>query len=286
MLMLFNRINGPLLAARFVLFGPATVILIRRLNDAALDLASLPRGWVLHETQVDTFQLLAWGVAFYLLGQLGPAREPKRSDIAGAIVVCLIGSLNSAVGLAALSLFLLVTAGGDVRRRAVATVFGALFAQQAIVPILFALIVSELIKFDAMLVGTAVKLTITGASWQNNIIAVPSGHAVEIGVPCCSFRNVSLAALSWVALTKLERPEWRRLDLVVLATAAGFQILANTVRLYLIALSPEMYLYWHSGLGARIFAVGASAAAVLISVYGAHLVSAGTASRSPVASLT
>lgn len=279
--MLFKRIDRSVLGAHFVSFGPATVILIRRLYDAAVDMASTDR--VLHAMQIDTFQLLAWGVAFYLLGRLAPAHEPKRSEITGAVVICLIGGLNSAAGLAALSLFLFATASGDIRRRAVATVFGALFAQQAIVPILYALVVSALTQFDAMLVGAAVKLTITGASWQHNIIEVPSGHAIEIAPQCCSFHNVSLAALSWVALTKLERPEWRRLDLVVLATAAGCQLFLNTVRIYLMALSPEMYLYWHAGPGTHIFSACASAAAVLIGAYGAHLVSLGAAYRPLVA---
>ena len=90
---------------------------------------------------------------------------------------------------------------------------------------------------------------------------------------CCSFRNVSLAVLSWVALTKLERPQWYPLDVAVLALAAGCQIVLNVVRIYLMALSPDMYTYWHVGTGERIFAIAASAAAVLISAFGARYVS-------------
>ena len=83
----------------------------------------------------------------------------------------MIGALSSAAGLATLSLLLTLTASGDVRQLAAATVFAALFAQQAITPILFDLLWPTLTQFDAMLVGSVVKLTISGANWQGNIIS-------------------------------------------------------------------------------------------------------------------
>ena len=135
-----------------------------------------------------------------------------------------------------------------------------------------------------MLVGSVVKLTISGANWQGNIISVPGDHAIEVVAGCCSFRNVSLAALCWIALTKLERPEWHRLDIVVLAAAAGCQIALNVVRIYLMALSDDMYLYWHTGMGAHIFSIVASVGAVLISAFGARWVSLRSAAPSLAAS--
>jgi len=266
----FNCSSWPSLAPRLVVFAPATVILIRRFYDAAFDLAASDRP--LHAMQFDSFQLLAWGVALYLLGRLRPAQVLRRTDIGAALVICVVGAVNTAAGLAALTLFLLVIGGGDMRWRAVATVFGALFAQQAIVPSLFDLIGPTLTQLDAMIVGSAVKLTIAGAAWQGNIIAIPSGHAIEISPVCSSFHNVSLAALCWIALTKLERPDWRPLDLVTLCAAAGCQVLLNAVRIYFMALSFEQYLYWHGGPGAHIFSASASVAAVLISAFGARLV--------------
>lgn len=277
--LLIRRPTWPKLVTRLLIFGPATVVLIRRVHDAVGDLKSLS-GWnSLHAAHLDAFQLLAWGVAFYLLSQLRQDRIPNSSDIASAIIVGLIGTFSSTAGLAALSLFLFVSAAGDVQRRAVATVFAALFVHQAVVPIVYDLMVDKVTQFDAMLVGTAVKLTVAGSAWHDNIITVPSGHAIEIMKACCSFHNVSMSALSWVALTKLERPQWRRSNLAVLASAAGCQILLNTIRIYLMAQSFEMYDYWHNGAGAGIYSVCASAAAVLISAYGAHLVSLGAANR-------
>ena len=268
-----SRFNWSWILAQLVVFGPTTFLLICRLHEAAIDMEALPDRDVMHAMHIDAFQILAWGVAFFLLGRLAPLRQPNFVDIAGAIIVCLIGRFSSAAGLAALSLFLSITASGDVRRLAAATVFGALFAQQAIAPILYDLLMPTLTRFDAMLVGSVVELTINGASWQGNIISVPGDHSIEVAAGCCSFRNVSIAALCWVALTKLERPEWQRLDLFVLAAAAGCQIALNIGRIYLMALSDDMYLYWHTGMGAHIFAIIASVAAVLISAFGARSVS-------------
>jgi exosortase/archaeosortase family protein len=269
-----------------MVFGPAAFLLICRVHEASIDMGSLPERDVLHVMHIDAFQVLAWGVAFCLLGRLGPPRQPHAVDIAGAVIVCVIGVFSSAAGLATLALLLTLTAAGDVRRYAAATVFAALFAQQAIMPILFDLLWPTLTQFDTMLVGSVVKLTISGATWQGNIISVPGDHAIEVVAGCCSFRNVSLAALCWVALTKLERPEWRRLDLVVLVAAAGCQIALNVVRIYLMALSDDMYLYWHTGMGAHIFAIVASVGAVLISAFGARWVSLRSADRSLAASFS
>ena len=270
---LFNRFTRSWILTHLVVFGPAAFLLICRIHEAAIDMDALPDRDVLHVIHIDAFQVLAWGVAFCLLGRLGPLRQPNAIGLAGAVIVCVIGIFSSAAGTAMLALLLTLTASGDVRRLAAATVFAALFAQQAIIPIAFNLLWPTLTQFDTMLVGSVVKLTISGATWQGNIISVPGDHSIEVVAGCCSFRNVSLAALCWVALTKLERPQWHRLDIVVLAAAAGCQIALNIVRIYLMALSDDMYVYWHTGMGAHIFAISASIGAVLISAFGARWVS-------------
>jgi hypothetical protein len=266
--------TAPTALARIVVIAPAAIVLIHRGRAAVSTWTSLSGWQALHAIHLDAFQLLAWGVAFYLLCRLPAATEINRRDIFGAIAVGILGTFSSSLGLAALSAWLFAASGNDAHRRAVATIFAALFAHQVIVPILYGLTVDAVTRFDGMLVGSAIKLTIAGATWRDNIITVPSGHAIEILEACCSFHNVSMSVLSWLALTKLERPEWRLADLSVLAATAGFQILFNTLRLYLMAQSFGMYDYWHNGTGAGIYSVGASAAAVLISAFGAQLVTA------------
>ncbi len=220
-----------------LVFSCVGAVVAFRFYAAAGDMEVLPDSDVMHAMHIDAFQILAWGVVMYLLKQVMPDRRANASAIAGALCVIVIAPFNSAAGVAALSAFLLMNSRGDARMIAVATIVAALFTQQAIVPIIYGLLEARLIYFDAMLVGTVVELTVNGATWQDNIIAVPSGHSIEVMSGCCSFRNVSLAVLSWVALTKLERPQWYPLDVAVLALAAGCQIVLNVVRIYLMALS-------------------------------------------------
>jgi exosortase/archaeosortase family protein len=257
---------------KLLTLGPALVVLLRRILDASADVTGSGDQSVLHVLHIDAFQLMAWGVALYLLNQQPSIQPVTRTHVVGALVVCVIGSLSSIAGIGFLSLYLIYIADCDVRRWATATVFVALFCQQAIVPWLYDLLVPTMTRLDTLFVGTAVQWTIPGATWQDDIITVPSGHSIEILAGCCSLRNVSLASLCWVALTKLERPIWSRYDITILAAAAGFQILLNVVRIYLMAMSPDMYLYWHDGMGEKIFAICASAAAVLISSFGARWV--------------
>jgi hypothetical protein len=47
-------------------------------------------------------------------------------------------------------------------------------------------------------------------------------------------------------------------------------ILFNVARIVLMAWNIDLYHYWHDGIGAEIFAIGASLAILLMSLYGAR----------------
>jgi hypothetical protein len=57
----------------------------------------------------------------------------------------------------------------------------------------------------------------------------------------------------------------------VTACVIGAAMIAcNVMRLCLMAWSPDLYEYWHDGLGAQIFAVGASTMVLMLSLYGSR----------------
>jgi hypothetical protein len=68
--------------------------------------------------------------------------------------------------------------------------------------------------------------------------------------------------LCWVTISRLHHQNWRGRDLVTGGTGAATMILLNLVRLCLMAWNIEFFHYWHDGLGAEIFAIGASLAIV------------------------
>jgi exosortase/archaeosortase family protein len=236
-----------------------------------LDIESDSAEHMLHDARVEAFQVLGWLIGLTLLARL-PRRRISAVSWAVLLAVALVGSVNVSVGLAAFAALLYWPGENSAGHRRAGAVFVALLIQFAVAPFLFEFCAPYVIRFETMLVGPLVAATVSGATWAIDTISLPNGHAVQINDWCSSFHNVSLAGLAWVALTRLERPDWRRGDLLVLAVVSGLQIFLNTIRIYLMAMSYEMYLYWHTGTGSHIFSITASVLTVLICVEGARYV--------------
>ena len=232
-------------------------------HDAAL-------GWSwLAQSRFGGFDALAWGVALWRLAK-APERPAKTGEIALVLGLCLLGGLKqqyaSPLALTGLGLWLLANDEGETR--AAAAVFLAIASRQLWSHLVFAILSPEMVKIDAAMVGEAVTLAVKGATWRDNIITVPGGHAIAILEGCSSFANVSASLLAWVALAKLERVSWVRRDLWVAVAAVLAQVSLNVARMYLMAQSQPLYLYWHEGTGAQVYVAAASAMAVLIAVFG------------------
>ena len=166
-------------------------------------------------------------------------------------------------------LFLLATSRGDATLKAVAAVLLALSFNGLWGPKFFDFFAFQLLRADAALVGTALSVTQPGLGWHETIVGSPDGHRVFIYNPCSSFHNISLGLLCWVALTKLVRTSWVRQDIFVALAVCAVVILFNGSRLYIMALSPDRFTYWHDGFGAQLFAWGTTFAVLLISLWGA-----------------
>jgi hypothetical protein len=230
---------------------------------------------------IGAFQLLAWFAVFRLLVREPSAAPATRQDFA---VIWLLGIVNIALGainvvpaqrviwivatLAAIYIFMTNAKGSY--GRAAATVLLALCAQSLWGPVFFSLFALDLLRGDAVLVGTILDATRSGYTWHDNIVET-QGHAIEIYGNCSSFHNVSLSVLCWVTLTKLSRPNWIPTDFIFGAAVCVVMIAVNVARLYVAALSYASYEYWHNGFGAHIFQVGVSVLILLISLWGASM---------------
>lgn len=215
--------------------------------------------------------LLAGAVAIHRLR--GTVAEAAGGTELGLLaVLAAVGALgpHMAAPFALTLLGLWMLRRGDPAVRAAAAIALALAAHELWSRLVFAVLSPELVQVDAALVGSAVKATIAGATWRGNLISTGHGHVIAIADACSSFANVSSALLVWVAVTKLERLEWRRRDLLVGAAAVAGQVLLNAGRIYLMALSWPLFLYWHDGPGAQIYVVAASVSSVLIAAAGAR----------------
>lgn len=87
---------------------------------------------------------------------------------------------------------------------------------------------------------------VTGVQTRGNLVFFPGGNDnLVIAWPCTSFSNLSIAVALWMAVTRTFRPiprpgEWRTLMLIAVALVA-----MNSVRLYLMSRSREMYVTIH-----------------------------------------
>jgi exosortase/archaeosortase family protein len=159
--------------------------------------------------------------------------------------------------------------GSDAKLRAAAIVLAALSVQELWGHVFFNLVALPLLRVETSAVGTILEAVRSGTVWQDNIITEPSGFGIVVYTGCSSFHNLSLAMLCWVTISRLRHQNWRRRDLVTGSLVAAAMILLNLARLCLMAWNIDLYHYWHDGLGADIFAIGASLAVLLISLYGA-----------------
>jgi exosortase/archaeosortase family protein len=93
-----------------------------------------------------------------------------------------------------------------------------------------------------------------------------NGHAIYIDNGCSAFRSVSLAALIWISLIKVQTPTLKRAQWRILAAMVAVTIVLNTARLALLAESRassdslDMFNYWHGGPGYGIISFAMLAA--------------------------
>ncbi len=217
------------------------------------------------------FLMVAWGAAIWLLLR-APAKAASLPDVLATLGLCVIGALAQpeALPIAVTGLGLWLFLKKDDEIRAAGAVLLAIASQQFWGHLILGALAPELVRLDAAMVGEAMVQTVRGSSWHDNIITAPSGYSIVVLEGCSSFANVSTALLAWVAFGRLERVKWLPRDLVVGAVVVVSQIALNVTRMYLMAQSPQNYLYWHDDGGKQLYVAAASAAAVFISVVGTN----------------
>ena len=205
---------------------------------------------VVQAAGIGAFQLLAWFAVFRLLLAELATVPATRQDFAVAgvlgVVLVALGAMHVLPGqktiwivatLAAIYIYLTQAKGSY--SRAAAVVLMALCVQSLWGPVFFSLFALDFLHVDAALVGTLLDATRSGYTWHGNVVAT-QGHSIEIYAGCSSFHNVSLAALCWVTLTKLSRPNWTPTDFIFGAAACLVMIGVNVARLYVAALSSRL----------------------------------------------
>jgi ammonia channel protein AmtB len=159
---------------------------------------------------------------------------------------------------------------GDPKVRAAGLILAALSVQECWARIVFKLFALPLLRAETAVVGTILQAIRPGTAWEGNVISGSSGHGIVVYDPCSSFHNLSVAALCWVTVRSVRDQRWQVRDFVTGGVVGMTMVLLNITRLCLMAWNADLYQYWHDRAGAQNFAIGASTAVLLISLYGSR----------------
>jgi exosortase/archaeosortase family protein len=115
----------------------------------------------------------------------------------------------------------------------------------------------SLLGLDALIAGSLTRLLLPEVLVTGAMLQVPGGHSVMLVWGCSSLSYVGDMMLLCWALSLLlvgngepVRGLWRRLALTAVIT-----VTLNTVRLALMATDPQIYMFFHEGLGATAFRI-------------------------------
>jgi hypothetical protein len=223
---------------------------------------------------VGVFQLMAWYAIFRLLASSDPAPVAQLRDLLISVALCCFVFVPTTrliwVTALGIAIFGWLVKEGDPKLRAAGIVLAALSVQEFWGRIVFDLFALPLLRAETAVVGTMLQAVRPGTIWQDNVITGPNGHGIMVSDLCSSFHNLSLAALCWVTVRSLRGQRWQLRDFVTGCGVGMTMVLFNMTRLSLMAWDADLYEYWHNGAGVRIFAVGASTAVLLISLYGSR----------------
>jgi hypothetical protein len=224
---------------------------------------------------VGIFQYMAWYVIFVrLLGSSDPVPAARWRDFLVIAALCLLVFLPTTrmiwVAAVGIAIYLWIFNGGDPKLRAAGIVLAALSTQEFWGHVFFNVVALPLLRAETAAVGTMLETARPGTVWQDNVITGPNGFGIMIYTGCSSFHNLSLAMLCWLTVSQFRHQNWQIRDFVIGGVVGGTIILLNIARLFLMAWDIDLFHYWHDGIGAEIFAVGASLTILLISLYGSR----------------
>jgi exosortase/archaeosortase family protein len=223
---------------------------------------------------IGIFQYLAWYVVFRLLASSDVVPEARWRDVLLTAALCLPVFLPTSkmvwVAATGIAVYAWLSSKGDMKLRAAAVVLAALSVQELWGHIFFNLVLHPLLRAETAVVGTIMEMVRPGTVWQDNAVTGPDGWGVLIISSCSSFHNLSLAMLCWLTVSRWRHQDWQARDFVIGAAIGVTMILFNVVRICLMSWDRSLYHYWHDGLGAEAYAVGASLTILLLSLSGAR----------------
>jgi hypothetical protein len=266
------RRGGPNLTRRDIFIWVSVVFFLNQLSGVITEMPSTSLEKLTSDLlSIGVFQYMAWYAIFRLLVSSNSVPVARWEDFLIAAALCFLVFLPTVriiwVAAAGIAIYWVIFNAGDPKLRAAGAVLAALSVQELWGPAFFHLVAVPLLFAETAVVGTILEVARAGTVWQANVITAPTGYGIVILDECSAFHNLSLAMLCWITVSKLRYQSWRIRDFSVGIAIGVTMIVWNVSRLCLMAWDVDLYHYWHEGIGAEIFAIGASFSILLISLY-------------------
>lgn len=133
-------------------------------------------------------------------------------------------------------------------------------------PVALKLASPVLMPVETHVVGLAARLLGAAASVQGTRVDGPGGWYIYVLEGCSSLHGLSLDLVVWASALALADARVTRRALTLLAAAAAGTVVANTLRILVMARSAGDYHTWHVGSGATLFGLALSLIAVVPAV--------------------
>jgi hypothetical protein len=144
-----------------------------------------------------------------------------------------------------LSLYILLFANDGSERRRGAIILLALTVPMLWSRLLFQFFAKPILDIDAALVAA-----LLGTERAGNTVQFADGTGFMVVLaPCSSLANMSLAFLSWVAITQWARHRWSPIDLLWSSLACASVIAVNVTRISLMGVSRDFFNVIHGERG-------------------------------------
>ena len=223
---------------------------------------------------IGIFHLMAWYAILRFILQSDRLSVARRRDFVFITALGFLLFLPTAkilwIATSGMAAYWLIFNAGDSKLRTAGVVLAALSVQALWGRAFFHLVAFPLLCAETAVVGTILGAARAGTVWQDNVITGPGGFGIVIFDECSVFHNLSLAMLCWVIISKMKNEKWNIRDFAISILVGVTMIFWNVVRLCLMSWNIDFYNYWHHGIGAEIFAIGATLSVLSISLYGSR----------------
>lgn len=249
----------------------ATVIIVGFFNAEYLRIARAIQGQGLLESLYGTFgiSVIAWLAFAVAVNMTLNAPSRPLSAFAGlvlgvsSLLILLPATALSSVGLTLLGLYCIVVRP-EPAFRTIGYLVVALAASTLWSRLIFNLLSTYILRFDAILVATLVNTSHSG----NLIQSWDGSTTLQVGAACSSFLNVSIAFLAWVTATAYYGAGVTVRSVVFLVLSCASIIAINTIRIGLIAAMPQHFELFHGPIGASVVNVASTLAVLFLTLAG------------------